>query len=420
MHWLLLFTAASGPFFADALALYLSWYGDPTTTMAIQWHSPVEETSDAVSLQPQGGKWIQAAGSHLDLGDRLVHKALLEGLSPDTEYSFRVGDDPAIYKFRTAPKTLDKPLRFCIGGDLYQTKDLFRKMCAAVRNRDPLFAVLGGDIAYAVNRNPFRFRSTAKNQWFSFLQEWKEEMISPEGQVIPFLIVAGNHDILPEEPDLFFDLFAFPERRLYRTVDFGNYLSLFLLDSDIYEPIEGEQTEWLQTAFEERQNVPARLAVYHISAYPSVYPYDEERAQKIRTYWCPLFDRYHLPAAFENHNHAFKRTFPIRANKIDPSGVVYLGDGCWGALPRGVRKEWYLDKKERKNNVFMIDLTKEGAHIEAIGLHGEKLDSLEIPSQEPIAKLPDPAKSSGAGSFATGSQKKETAAPVRKAAEKEN
>lgn len=380
---------------ADALALYLSWYGDPATTMTIQWHTPLEEPSDTLGFQPLGKDWIKAQGSHLELGDRLVHTVELDQLAPDTEHSFRLGDDPAIYKFRTAPQTLDRPLRFCIGGDLYHTIDLFRKMCRVVSHKDPLFVVLGGDIAYAVNKNPFRLRSTAKNQWFSFLQEWKEEMISPEGQVIPFLIVAGNHDISPDHADLFFDLFAFPEKKLYRTVNFGNYLSLFLLDSEIYDPIEGKQTEWLRGALQSRTQVPFQFAVYHIGAYPSAYPYSGEIPQKIRQFWCPVFDQYNLPAAFEHHNHSFKRTFPIKNNKIDHSGVIYFGDGCWGALPRKTNSEWYLAKRERMNNVYMVEITSKSAKIEAIGLQGEQIDSLEIPSK--LDKIQSSAPNLGKG-----------------------
>lgn len=379
--FILAFVLLAGQLCADALALYLSWYSDPSTTMAIQWHTTLEEESDAIEIQEMGKEWRKVKGSHLSLGDRFVHQTLLDNLNPDTEYSFRLADDPAIYKFRTIPQTLKNPFRFAVGGDLYQTPDLFRKMCRAVKNKDPLFVVIGGDIAYAINKNPFKLRSTPKKQWFSFLQEWKEEMIAPEGQVIPFLIVPGNHDLSPEHADLFFDLFAFPERKLYRTIDFGDYLSLILLDSDIFDPIEGEQTEWLEQTLRSHSEFPFQFAVYHMAAYPSVYSYTGEIPQRIRTYWCPLFDKYNLPAAFENHNHAYKRTFPIKNNQINDSGVVYLGDGCWGALPRATKSAWYLAKRERKNNVFVIELSQESAKIEAVGLQEELIDSLKIPSK---------------------------------------
>jgi hypothetical protein len=51
-----------------------------------------------------------------------------------------------------------------------------------------------------------------------------------------------------------------------------------------------------------------------------------------------LFDRYGVQLAFENHDHTFKRTYPLRAGKLDPRGTVYLGDGCLSEHPRGVFK----------------------------------------------------------------------------------
>ncbi len=371
----------AGHLAAEIAALYLSWYGDPTTTMAIQWHTPLQENGDSVEIQELGAPWRSEKGTYLELGDQLVHKVLLTDLTPGTEYSFRLDGDPSIYKFQTAPKALTKPLRFCIGGDLYQTPALFRKMCRTVRALDPLFVVIGGDIAYAVNSNPFRFRSTPIKQWFSFLKSWKEEMISFNGQVIPFLIVPGNHDLSPDNSELFFDLFAFPEKQLYRAVDFGAYLSLILLDSGHFEPIVGTQTEWLEQTLGQRRHIPFQFAVYHIAAYPSVYSFTGKIPEQIRTHWCPLFDQYNLPAAFEHHNHAYKRTVPIRENKADERGVVYLGDGCWGAAPRRPHDAWYLAEHKAINNVFTIEISGETAKIKAIDLQGEPIDSLTIPSK---------------------------------------
>ncbi len=366
---------------AETLALYLSWYGDPATTMAIQWHTPILETGDEISIRMPSGEQRTFSGSHIELGSRIVHKVLLEGLSPDTEYPFQIALDPALYKFRTAPQTLNRPLRFVIGGDAYESKKAFRKMNPAIVDKNPLFAVIGGDIAYAVNGNPFRLRSSARNRWFSFLREWKEQMILPDGQVIPFLLVAGNHDISPDEYELFFDLFAFPEKQLYRTVDFGNYLSLILLDTGHVQPIEGKQTAWLGAALAQRKAVSYPIPVYHVGAYPSYYSFSGSTPKKIRENWCPLFEKHSLKAAFENHNHAFKRTYPIRNGKIDPTGVVYLGDGCWGASPRATYDRWYLAKRASKNQVYLLELTPESAKIEAFGFSGESIDQFEIKSR---------------------------------------
>ncbi len=118
------------------------------------------------------------------------------------------------------------------------------------------------------------------------------------------------------------------------------------------------------------------MAAYHIGAYPSVYSYKGSTPKKIRSEWSPLFERYRLNAAFEHHNHAYKRTFPMKDGKIDPEGVIYMGDGSWGISPRKPKKMWYLDIAERTNAVCLITLNSEKSTIQGINLKGQVIDSV--------------------------------------------
>lgn len=363
---------------AETLALYLTWYEDPSSTMTIQWHSPLTEPQDKISLETEAGEWLVKTGSHIEFASRCIHKVQLEGLDPDSEYAFRIINDPAIYKFKTAPRDLSQPLRFFIGGDAYQDKELFRTMSRVIVHQNPLFVVIGGDIAHAIKNTWFQFQSSIIKQWFSFLRDWKEEMISPEGKLIPFILVPGNHDIKATDTTTFFSLFAFPEKKLYRTIDFSKYLQLVLLDTNNLHPIIGKQTAWLEQSLSKQPATLYRFAVYHTAAYPSYYPFSDPRSVAIRSNWSPLFEKYNLPVVFEHHNHTFKRTFPIKEGKIDESGIVYLGDGCWGIDPREPKDAWYLAKKESKNHVYMIELNQTKATIEAIDLSEQIIDRLEI------------------------------------------
>ena len=367
---------------AEVLALYLSWYDDPTTTMTIQWHTLTKEKATRCRLYLPDGKKIDHEADFLSLEDRLIYRITLKELLPDTDYRFQIDDDPALYLFRTAPLVLEKPLKFLVGGDLYQSKEIFRKITPSLIDQDPLFAVLGGDIAYAIHPDPFTdftgFFQTPAKRWFNFLRDWKERMIAPDGRIIPFLLLPGNHDISSKAPDLFFKLFDFPEKKLYREISFGNYLSLLLLDTGHLSPIKGEQTLFLQNSLKQNRDKPYLIPVYHIAAYPSYYAFQAETPKTLRKWWCPLFDEANLPIAFENHNHSWKKTFPIRGEKIDPSGTIYLGDGCWGAIPRTTRKDWYLDKAGAFNHVYLVELEAEKATIQALTFSAESLDRFTI------------------------------------------
>lgn len=361
---------------AEISALYLSWYDDPTSTMTIQWHSSESEFGDTVHLQNFDDAWHPFNGEHVRVDDLLIHTVTLKNLDPDTAYAFRIGDDPEVYRFRTAPVALEEPLQFCIGGDVYQNIKRFRKMCETIVKHDPRFVVLGGDIAYALTIHPFR--SSELRRWRSFFKNWKELMVSPDGYLIPFLIAPGNHDITPDNYELFFNLFAFPKKQLYRTVDFGDYLTLFMLDTGHFQPVEGRQTLWLDKALQSHIGTPYRFAVYHVAAYPSYYPYHGIVPKKIRANWVPLFEKYGISASFENHNHAYKRTYPIKENQVNSTGIVYLGDGGWGASPRRTKDLWYLSKRERKSTAFVITLTPKQATVRAVDFLNNEIDKIKF------------------------------------------
>ena len=201
-----------------------------------------------------------------------------------------------------------------------------------------------------------------------------------DGCVIPFLIAPGDEDIQSDDYQLFFSLFAFPQEQLYRSIDFGNYLTLFLLDTGHFHPIDGPQAYWLNETLKKCQKSHYRFAVYNESAYPSFDSYSSPVAKKIRTCWCPLFDRYGLQAVFEHHNRSFKRTFPLKDNQINEEGIVYLGDGCWGALPQKTQDHWYLAKKAKKTGVWLVQLTAERASLQAIDLLNEIIDDIYLPN----------------------------------------
>jgi hypothetical protein len=370
-------------------ALYLSWYDDPTSTITIQWHTDSDELQDdkIVYRASDAAAFSSAQGSHEIISSAFlsVHTVRLTGLTPDTLYQFRLNTEDDLYTFRTLPSELDRPLRFVVGGDLMLSSKLFHKMNQTVASLDPDFCVLGGDIAYAIDTNPFRLRSRAIRRWRTFFRTWFQDLRASDGRLIPLLAVPGNHDIQPHNFALFFSLFAFPAEQLYRAIDIGDYLSLILLDTGHFHPITGPQTAWLCQTLAARSEVPYLFAAYHEGAYPSYYNPDGKVPRTLRTHWSPLFDRYHLQVAFEHHSHAWKETYPIKNNQIDPSGTLYFGDGAWGAPPRKTNNHWYLEHRARKNNVYLVELTPALATLTALDLLGEPLQTTTLTPREPIS-----------------------------------
>ncbi len=389
--WLFLLLAITGLLGAgEPSALYLTWVGDPSSTMAIQWHTGKEEESRIFYQKEGEEKWQQMEGRVKPIRRTavFVHVVELTELEEDSDYAFKMGEEGEIYRFRTLPRDLKREVRFVVGGDAYSYLNVLKKMNREIAKSDPDFVILGGDIAYAHGRaSLFRGGQAEIKRWQTFFREWKK-MVTTEGRLIPLLVVIGNHDVKgprldPKEAEvMFYELFAFPEEGIpYRTLDIGSYLNVFLLDTGHTYSIGGQQSLWLEQALKERENTPFKMAVYHVSAYPSVYPYSGKASAKIRKSWSPLFERYGVQVAFEHHNHAYKRTFPIKGEKIDPDGVIYLGDGAWGVAPRkplSPQKAWYLAKSKAVNCFWLATLREGECALESRDLKGRTIERFAI------------------------------------------
>jgi hypothetical protein len=331
----------------------------------------------------EGETWQKAVGlwERIPKTRRGVHTVELTGLAPGQRYLFRLKEDGKTYLFQTLSTAL--PLRFVVGGDAYFYAARFDRMNEVIAGLNPAFVVVGGDLAYTNHsRGLFQGRRGEVRRWTDFLTRWQEQMVASDGRLIPLVPVIGNHDIQHSSPNnsphsrLFYALFALPERgRPFRVMDVGSELSLLLLDTGHSYHIEGMQTEWLGRTLAQREAQRYKMAVYHIGGYPSVYPYEGGAAARIREHWSPLFEQYHVPLAFEHHNHAYKRTHPLKAGQIDAEGVVYMGDGSWGIRPRKPKERWYLAEKAQTNAVCLVTLTEKECLVEAVTARGEVIDA---------------------------------------------
>lgn len=384
---LLLFTLGWGK---EPEIVYLTYTQDPTTTMTIQWHTPIGSPPELTYRTPQETTWHTATGRSGPLaqsGD-LVHTITLTELSPNTLYEFQFSPESIPYRFQTLPATLTKrPLTFITSGDAYMYLSLFRKMNTTIAAKNPDFVIIGGDMAYSIGfKGIFSNFKWQLNRWQTFLKEWTRQAVTSDNRLIPFLPILGNHDLNKSykyplgDPPYFFQLFAFPEEdEAYRALSFGNYLGLTLLDTGHKSPIAGEQTEWLRKTLKTQVALPYKIAAYHQAAYPSVYKAEKKGPTLIRQHWVPHFEHNHVQVAFEHHNHAFKRTFRIKNNRIDPTGILYLGDGAWGIHPRSphkLSKVWYLEKAEKVNHFWLTTLSEEGMLLQAFDIKGNLIDQV--------------------------------------------
>jgi hypothetical protein len=338
-------------------SLFLTWRQDPTTTAVVQWvgypgAAPTIRHGRALAFDWDGA----TPTTTRPFGDSpwVVYRAELTGLTPGTEYLFRVDGHSRVFRFRTMPAKATDTFTFVSGGDCGVNAHAVANNVLAAK-QEPYFALIGGDLGYD--------NGTSARTALGFLQNYSRHMVDPQGRLIPMVTCLGNHEVkggfgakTRAAATYYFPLFdcLYPETS-YAALDFGDYLSVVLLDSGHVSPIAGAQTDWLRSALVERQDRPHLLVANHVPAYPSFRTPGGVggigglaavlgTGEANRKHWCPLFERHGVDAVLEHHDHTFKRTHPLIDGRPDKYGVPYLGDGSWGQLraPASPEKRPYL------------------------------------------------------------------------------
>lgn len=370
-------------------AVYLTWQGDTSKTITVNFLTSQFDARSIVfyDTEPRGGdpasyRFTAGGRSHVLPGvtnGPKVHWVELTGLEPGKPYYFVAGDpDFGVSperKFRTVPED-GSAIRFITGGDM-GVEDAVRQLNRQAAAREPHFALIGGDIAY-VNGNPSKYYI-----WENWMRIWTEEMITPEGFTVPLALAIGNHEVRShyggtvEEAPYFFGLFAQNGKRSYFRRQFGPHLVVYFLDTGHIASHES-QVPWIEEQMIADQDFPNRFAIYHVPLYPSHRDFAGKRSAIGRRHWEPVFSRYSLTTAFENHDHTFKRSKKILNGETstDDRGVLYLGDGAWGRGPRPIslKERWYIDKASSTLHFWLVDVSREGVSYRAVDLQGKVFD----------------------------------------------
>jgi hypothetical protein len=363
--------------------LFLTWQRDPTTTMTIQWVGAVGETADTTIRYAPNllGPWQAqpTTPQPYPMTDLKVFRAELTELEPGTSYWFRIGRSSPTYRFRTMPAKATNTIHFITGGDCGVNVHTVANNAQAAR-QDPMFAVVGGDLGYDDGRSV--------EISLAFLRNYSKYMVGREGHLIPLVTCIGNHEVNGgynkprEKAPFYYALFdgLYPETG-FATLDFGDYLSLVLLDTAHTTPIDGLQADWLEKTLKERVDHPNVLVVNHVPAYPSFRPSEGSQGKGgtgagNRKYWVPLFQKYRVPVVLEHHDHTFKRTKPLIDGLADDNGVLYLGDGSWGRLrtPQAAEKLGYLAASSRDYHMTLHRIQGEERFHLALDENGRVMD----------------------------------------------
>jgi len=397
-------TAQSNPI------VYLELVTDPLRSMTVHWIKEPGNTN-VVEYRERGNTgWQSVSGStrNIPTTSLVRYTAVLDDLSPGTSYEFRISGVTNQRFFRTAPASIEEPIRFVVGGDITETrgdaqqvsdlKDVFEEVSKLAARQNPLFAVIGGDYVHTPDDYP------DADEWFYFLRSWSDIMRTEEGEyMIPMFGTAGNHEVPndfgddPDEAIFFHAFFNYPqglwgEKRGYGVLDFSDYLSLITLDTNHTHTILS-QNNWLQNTLQNRSNIGHIYPVYHISGWP-VFRSFRGGTEEIRNEWHPIFRDNDVRLVFEHHEHVYKRTYPFECappilNRNDcvetPDGVISLGGGSWGSIVRNVHPNYQsgggytniLEVIEEENNFVLMEITQTRRKAQAMSITRGVIDEID-------------------------------------------
>lgn len=311
----------------------LTWSDDPRTTQTIQWRTSNRIKSGVVRYQvkPANGMfdtrsartkraYSKALSTPTLVNDLLNqrHTVVLTRLKPETTYLYSVGDGSpdgwtAPAEFTTAPARV-VPFSFIYMGDAQNGLDRWGVLLQnAYRARpDAAFYLMAGDL---VNRGAERW------DWDSFFEYSKG--VFDRRQLVPAL---GNHEYQGGDPALYHAYFTLPRNgpkgippeRAY-SFEYSN-AKFVILDSNLDA---AKQTAWLERELADTKAV-WKFVSYHHPAYSS----SANRTNiGVRNLWTPIFDKYRVDLALQGHDHAYLRTYPMRAQQRVANasdGTIYI------------------------------------------------------------------------------------------------
>jgi len=384
-----LVTGAPSPHYSleeDETIVYLTWIDDPSQTMTVQWVSR-DDTEDSLRYRETGEEeWSarQAESVHEMVGaeGKYVHWITLDDLDPDTQYEFELEEDPQTHLFRTMPDELDAEEEFKVAfaGDSREFPYWFEEITANIGEYNPHLLVGKGD--YVACEGIPSSRNTAK--WLYFLKTLEDSLVNEAGEIIPYVLAMGNHEVdpgyppeegddpnEPEEAEYMHNLFKSPlnmppEDVFYGSLEFGDYLQLLVMDSMHTAPVTGSQAQWLEETIDD--NYEHIIPVFHSAVFPTNKDFYDEWKEDIRQMWLPSFYENGVRVVMEACDHTYKQTIPLEFASELPAGLpdeeeylqlpdgylyegkdgmVFFGDGGWGVGIREVYNPattWYLEE----------------------------------------------------------------------------
>ena len=337
----------------------IAYGADPGSELVWSWRTEPDIQGTALRIVPARyeaaesdshprndiqGAWTITGSSTLIQSPNLLndptirrHVVTASGLERDTTYLYSLGDGtPEGWgPWRTAKTARTRPgrIEFLYMGDAQTGLENWgRRLVTAYRRHPGLeFILLAGDLVD---------RGNERTNWDHFFLRAEEIF-----ERIPIMPCAGNHEYLDRGPRLYRAFFPLPRNGpsgiepglVYKFEAGGAFFAILDSTLAVSDSRQAQkQAEWLDAALAET-HAAWKLVMFHHPVYPSHASRDNP---ELRRFLVPIFDKHHVAMVLQGHDHAYLRTYPMRADcpvSSPEQGTIYVvsvaGDKYYDQAP---------------------------------------------------------------------------------------
>jgi hypothetical protein len=372
----------------------LTWKGDPATTQAVTWRTDPSVTSPVAEIalaDPGAGVekgWrgydskkvatIAAQTVYLKTGinESLYHSVNFDGLTPRTQYMYRVGDGAnwsEWFHFETASMRAE-PFGFIYFGDAQNgIKSLWSRIARGAYSDMPKakFIVHAGDL---VNSG---VSDTDWGEWHS-AAGWINGMV-------PSIPTPGNHEYIGGLTKHWRPQFTLPENGpvgLEETCYYLDYQGVRVISLNSNEKLD-VQTAWLEAVLASRPpSVRWTVVTFHHPIYSTAKGRDNKR---VREAWRPIFDRHVPDLVLQGHDHTYGRSGLMQEDNLldglqlrPERGTVYVVSVSGAKLYDVGDLPWAASKAQGVQLYQLIQVDGDRLHYEARTARGDVYDSFDL------------------------------------------
>lgn len=381
-------TGKNGPF-----SIGMTFRKDVSASRAFTWRYGQGEAEGLLQValsrdglvEDQGEKQSFPASRGIRTGEQGkpegVYQAEASGLSPNTRYWYRVGDEAAAVwsepaSFTTGPAAgeADAEVSFLHVTDSQgETEADFRLWSRTLEQAVKQFP----QAAFIMHTGDLTENPADPAAWRHFFDQAR-----PVLSRLPLMSATGNHDEVDNDAMEYRSRFWLPDNGIVSkdkgpsySFDYGPvHMVVLNTESDL-----NKQRDWLKKDLAAAADKPWRIVAIHRGAYGG------NRYDKLED-WVKVFDEYQVDLVLQGHNHEYSRSYPLRGGQVvgngdDPvrerAGTVYVTPNTAGPKFNAKKEDLFYHKVHFQNKKQMyggITVSGKVLTYEAYDVDGRLLD----------------------------------------------